>query len=70
MPYVLAGSCQGQIQTGRYIDYLGDVTPGFGATGSQPHNKLFVSFMNLLGIDENSFGLTDAMFSGPLPGLV
>ena len=70
VPYVLAGSCQGQIQTGRYIDYLGDVTPGFGATGSQPHNKLFVSFMNLLGIDENTFGLTDAMFSGPLPGLV
>jgi hypothetical protein len=66
VPYVIAGSCGGQMPTGRYIDYIGDATPGFG-TG-QAHNKLFVSFLKMLGIDENTFGLPD--FSGPLPGLV
>src|SRR4029077_12144233 len=43
VPYVLAGSCGGQLPTGRYIDYIGDAVPAYG-TG-QAHNKLFVSFM-------------------------
>ena len=47
VPYVLAGSCGGQLPTGRYIDYIGDATPAYG-TG-QAHNKLFVSFMKMFG---------------------
>ena len=66
VPYVLAGSCGGQLPTGRYIDYIGDATPAYG-TG-QAHNKMFVTFMKLLGLDENTFGIPD--FAGPLPGLV
>jgi hypothetical protein len=36
---------------------------------------MFVSFMNMLGINENTFGMTgaatgeQALFTGPLPGL-
>jgi hypothetical protein len=39
------------------------------------HNKMFVSFLNMMGINENSFGMTGAatsetaLFTGPLPGL-
>ena len=32
------------------------------------HNKLFVTFLKLFGIKENTFGLPD--FAGPDPGLV
>ena len=55
--YVLAGSCGGQLPTGRYIDYLGDATPGYGV--GQAHNKLYVTFLKLFGINENIFGLPD-----------
>ena len=39
------------------------------------HNKLFVSFLNMMGVNENTFGMTgaatgeQATFMGPLPGL-
>jgi hypothetical protein len=65
VPYVLAGNCQGQLRTGRYLDLLGSNPPGYGM--GQAHNKLFVSFMQLFGMDQNTFGVKD--FSGPLPGL-
>jgi hypothetical protein len=66
VPYVLAGSCGGQLGTGRYIDFLGTGKPGFGM--GPAHNKLFVSFLQLYGINEDTFGMRD--FSGPLPGLL
>jgi hypothetical protein len=67
VPMVLAGSCGGQLPTGRYIDYLGaNGTPAYGS--GMPHNKLYVTFLKLFGIDENTFGLPD--FAGPIPGLV
>jgi hypothetical protein len=66
VPMVLAGSCGGQLPTGRYLDYLGGQTAGFGV--GMPHNKLYVTFLKLFGINENTFGLPD--FAGTIPGLV
>lgn len=66
IPYVLAGSCGGQLPTGRYFDFIGDTAPGFG--NGQPHNRLLVSLQNLMGVPGDSFGHPD--FKGALPGLV
>jgi hypothetical protein len=66
VPMVLAGSCGGQLPTGRYFDFLGNGMPAFGS--GMAHNKLFVTFLKLFGIDENTFGLPD--FAGTVPGLV
>ena len=61
---VLAGSCGGQLPTGRYIDYLGNAAPAYGS--GMAHNKLYVTFLKLFGIDENMFGIPD--FVGADPG--
>ena len=66
VPMVLAGSCGGQLPTGRYIDYLGGAPPAYGS--GTAHNKLYVTFQKLFGIQENTFGLPD--FAGTVPGLV
>jgi hypothetical protein len=66
VPMVLAGSCGGQLRTGRYLDFLGGQIPGFGS--GMAHNKLFVTFLKMFGIQENTFGLPD--FAGTIPGLV
>src|SRR5690606_11047855 len=58
MPYVLAGSAGGYFDTGRYV-VLNKETP---------HNKLLVSLLHAMGIDEDVFG--DPKYgSGPLSGL-
>jgi hypothetical protein len=65
VPMVLAGSCGGQMPTGRYIDYLGGRAAGFGY--GVAHNQLYVTIQKMFGINENTFGLPD--WSGTLPGL-
>jgi hypothetical protein len=78
IPYVVAGGAPVGITGGRFIDFLGPANaPGpnqipFGV--GPAHNKMFVSFLNKLGIQENTFGLTGLageapLFTGPLPGL-
>jgi hypothetical protein len=78
IPYVLAGNCQGALTTGRYLDYLGPAIPAgpiaVAYDKGPAHTKLFVSILQSLGIDENSFNFTglpgeEALFTGPLPGL-
>ena len=49
VPMVLAGSCGGQLPTGRYLDFLGGRMAGYG--NGMAHNKLFVTFMKLFGIE-------------------
>jgi hypothetical protein len=66
VPMVLAGSCGGQLPTGRYLDFLGGRMPGYG--NGMAHNKLFVTFMKLFGMEGDIFGLPD--FAGTVPGLV
>jgi hypothetical protein len=80
IPYVLAGGSGVGLKGGRFIDYLGPTAypPGQNAIpyGVGPaHNKMFVSFLNMMGINETTFGMTgaatgeQALFTGPLAGL-
>jgi len=58
VPYVIAGSAGGALNTGRYLDFGGDVG----------HNRLLVSILNAMGVDADTFG--DPQFgTGPLSGL-
>ena len=40
--------------------------PSYG--NGMAHNKLFVTFMKMFGMQENTFGVPD--FAGTVPGLV
>jgi hypothetical protein len=57
MPFLLAGSCGGQLRTGRLMQYDG-----------VPHNNLHVSLMNAMGVEGDTFG-NPAYCTGALPGL-
>lgn len=58
MPYLLAGKAGKHFKTGRYLNF-GQETP---------HNKLLVSLLHAMGVDEDSFG--DPQYGkGPLAGL-
>ena len=59
MPYLLAGSGGGVIETGRYIELAQQV----------PHNALLVSILQAMGLPDESFG-DAAPDSGALPGLL
>lgn len=59
MPYLLAGSGGGVIETGRYLE-LPEQTP---------HNALLVSILQAMGLADDTFG-DAAPGIGPLPGLV
>jgi Protein of unknown function (DUF1552) len=65
-PVVLAGSAQGQLKTGRFLQ-AGSGTGN--ARVRQPSAQLLVSIGRLMGLDINSFGNNDPD-SGPLAGLV
>lgn len=54
MPFIIAGSCGGYFNTGRYLNYSDD-----------PHNNLLVSLANAMGVQTNTFGNPDYC-SGPL----
>jgi hypothetical protein len=56
-PFVLAGSCGGYFQTGRYLQYDGD-----------SHCDLLLSLVHAMGYEDASFGDPNYC-SGPLPGL-
>ena len=58
MPFIIAGSCGGYFNTGRYLSYTDD-----------PHNNLLVSLANAMGVQTNTFGNPDYC-SGPLTGLI
>lgn len=52
------GTCGGALRTGQYM-----------ALSKQPHQKLLVTLMNAMGVNENQFG--DATYgTGPLPGVL
>ena len=57
LPYLLAGKAGGQLSTGRFLEYMGN-----------PHNELYASFLNMLGVPSTGFGEPD--FPGTLSGLV
>jgi hypothetical protein len=57
MRFLLAGSCGGTFQTGRWLKYSGD-----------PHNNLLLSLANAMGLGLPTFG-NPAYCTGPLKGL-
>lgn len=57
IPYVLAGSGGGAIETGRWID-----------TQGRAHNDLYVSLLRAFGADVDTFGLAEVC-TGPMPEL-
>ncbi len=59
MPYLLAGSGGGRIETGRFLD-LGQQVP---------HNALLVSILQAMGLPDQSFGDAEPD-TGPVPGLL
>lgn len=62
IPFVLAGSCGGAWQTGRYLDYDNLINNG------APHNNLWVSILNAMGVPDDRFG-HPLHCTGPLEGL-
>jgi hypothetical protein len=57
MPYVLAGSCGGALQTGKYIRYPnvdGDV--GAFVRPREPHNNLLLSLCRAMDLEDTTFG--------------
>ena len=57
MPFLLAGSCGGYFNTGRYLQYQGAM-----------HNDLLVSLCNAMDVSTTTFG-NPAYCTGPLPNL-
>jgi hypothetical protein len=57
MIWVIAGSCGGWFDTGRFLQF-----------GGHPHNDLLVSLCQAMDVDTQVFG-NPAYCSGPLPGL-
>ncbi|HEY3668216.1 MAG TPA: DUF1552 domain-containing protein [Polyangiaceae bacterium] len=55
LPYVVAGKCNGKLQTGRFLHY-----------DNTAHNQLLASFMNMFGIPTTGFG--EPEFPGTLSG--
>jgi hypothetical protein len=56
VPFVIAGGGNGFFSPGRYLKF-----------SAEPHQKLLVSLAQSVGVDVDSFGVTD--ISGTLPGL-
>jgi Protein of unknown function (DUF1552) len=59
IPFVLAGGCQGAIETGRYLAY--DNAP--------PHNNLLLAALHAMGVPAGSFGDPE-ICTGPLANLL
>ena len=57
VPFLLAGSCGGYFDTGRFVQY-----------GGANHNDLLVSLCNAMGLPDQTFG-NPAYCNGPLPNL-
>ncbi|MEZ4301945.1 MAG: DUF1552 domain-containing protein [Polyangiaceae bacterium] len=64
LPWVLCGDLQGTFKTGRYVKLPKNPKSDRG----MPHNDLFVSLSQAMGLDVNSFG-NPACCNGPLAGL-
>lgn len=64
LPWMVAGSCGGAIKTGRWLKL-----PKYAKSSrGWPHNDLFVSLANAMGIETNVFG-NPACCGGPLAGV-
>ncbi len=74
MPFLTAGSLEGRVRTGRYLNYgtgalRMDGSGGRGYERGRPHNDLHVSLQNAFGIESDTFG-DERFCTGPLPGFL
>jgi Protein of unknown function (DUF1552) len=67
LPWLLVGSAGGYFRTGRYVRYGNPSALDSGNRGV-PHNNLFVSLANAMGIATDTFG-NPSVCTGPLDGL-
>jgi len=58
VPFVVFGTAGGYFKSGRFLDF-----------GGQPHNRLLISILQAMGVQENTFGHPDFSSGGPLSGL-
>jgi hypothetical protein len=58
IPFMLLGSAGGRLRTGRYLQF-----------GAQPHNRLLISLLQVMGVEATTFGHADFGGGGPLAGL-
>jgi Protein of unknown function (DUF1552) len=56
LPWLIVGSGGGYFKTGRYVSYGAPSTLGSYGNRGLPHNNLFVSLANAMGIETNTFG--------------
>jgi len=69
MPYVLLGQAGGKLKTGRNLVYEFENDDQKSRGEGRTHTQLLVSMLNLMGLEDQSFGDPDAL-QGPLPGLI
>lgn len=68
MPYVLAGSLGGAVQTGQYLRFGPELSTRNGERG-ESHNRLLTTVLRAMGLDDEGFG--DTQFgSDVLPGIL
>ena len=65
IPYVLAGSCGGYFNTGRYVFYRDSLIADDGPA----HNNMLLSLCAAMDVPTSTFGLPE-FCDGPLPELV
>ncbi len=65
LPWVVVGDAGGQFKTGRYIKYAANPN----STRGLPHNNLYVSLANAMGINIDTFGNPNVC-TGPLDRLM
>ena len=68
MPYVLAGSAGGAVETGRYVRFAPELSQRRGEKG-ESHNRLLTTVLQAMGLPDVEFG--DTQFGAELlPGLL
>jgi len=67
LPWIVAGSAGGYFRTGRYIQLPRTRPSYYSGSGDvgRPHNDLFVSIANAMGVDVDTFGNPD-ICTGPI----
>lgn len=68
MPYVLAGSAGGVIETGRYLRFAPELSQRRGEKG-ESHNRLLTTILRAMGLSDTEFGDTE-FGAEELPGIV
>jgi hypothetical protein len=68
LPWLIIGSGGGYFKTGRYVSYGDPSTLQADSNRGIPHNNLFVSLANAMGVETQTFG-NPSVCTGPLANL-